>query len=286
VTFPAPFRATTSHRIEMTGPGRLRKDLSNDGWISGPETRPPFLHCPGREPSAYRALLGPLGIGPRCTASGCDWVEIEFVRGVELWQIEDLAVWAAAARALATTHHRLRDRAGCDVPFVVHDAHLAATWRMRAAASGMPAHVIAAHERAWEERLLALPATVIHGDSYASNVLVRRDGPTAEPDLVFIDWELVGIGPAVLDLAALTAGSWPEEAVDAMTRAYFETADDLSPSFSSWEERRSDLDAARLHLCVQWSGWAGGWRPPKAHRRDWVRDACAIVDRQTSEHRQ
>jgi Ser/Thr protein kinase RdoA (MazF antagonist) len=275
---PARFQAATSHRIELTGPGRLRKDLSDGAWLAEAGATRSSLHDPAREPAAYRSLLEPCGVGPRCLASGTDWVEIELVRGAELWQIGDLAVWVAAARALATTHDRLRSMADAAIPFLVHDDRLATKWRRRAAASGAPARVLDADERAWQ-RLQAVPATVIHGDMYPSNVLVRYDGTSKQAEIIFIDWELVGLGPAVLDVAALTAGSWPAETVDALTHGYFETASALDDSFADWETWCADLDAARLHLCVQWLGWAPGWRPPKAHRRDWLRDACAMVER-------
>jgi thiamine kinase-like enzyme len=114
---------------------------------------------------------------------------------------------------------------------------------------------------------------------YPSNVLTRYNESCPEPEVIFIDWELVGLGPAVLDLAALISGSLPAETVSAMTRAYYETASGLADSFADWESWSADLDAARLHVCIQWLGWAPGWRPPKAHRRDWLGDACALVER-------
>jgi hypothetical protein len=272
------FHAVTSHRIVKIAPDRLWKDLSPAGWLSKRGTRPAFVHDPEREPAAYRSVLGPSGVGPRCFSSGRDWLEIELVDGVELWQIGDVAVWVAAARALAATHHRLRNMAACRVPFMVHDAELATAWRLRAGGSGVPTSVLAAHERAWQ-RLQGAAPTVIHGDVYPSNVLVRSDAASPEPKIIFIDWELIGLGPAVLDVAAITAGAWYTPMGDAMTRGYYETASTLVDSLAPWESWCEELDAARLHLCVQWTGWASGWRPPKSHRRDWIRDARTILER-------
>ena len=58
------------------------------------------------------------------------------------------------------------------------------------------------------ERLLALPVGFIHGELYPSNVLVgERTGR-----ICAVDWEMAGIGPLLLDLAALTSGAWTQRA--------------------------------------------------------------------------
>src|SRR5947209_6646174 len=71
--------------------------------------------------------------------------------------------------------------------------------RLPAIAAGFPAVV---------ERLLALPRTLIHNEFYPSNVLIerRREGVRVCP----VDWEMAARGPALIDLAALTAGNWNE----------------------------------------------------------------------------
>ncbi len=65
---------------------------------------------------------------------------------------------------------------------------------------GSVAALASAHERALA-RLAGLPAVFVHGEFYASNILVS-------PGRVCpVDWEMAGIGPGVLDLAAL-ATAW------------------------------------------------------------------------------
>ena len=282
-----PFAPATSHRIDDVGDGLLRKDLRRDALIGAAVVaKPAFVHDPAREPAVYRALLTPLGIGARCHASGPDWVEVERVPGVELWQVGDVATWVAVAAWTAGLHARLTAAAalagaagpagpGNDggVPLLAHDAALAARWRARAAGAGVPAVVLDAHRRA-AERLSRSAPVVIHGDLYAANVLVRAQAGRVE--VYPVDWELAGRGPAVLDVAALTAGRWPAAARQAMARAYFDAA---GRPGGSWEEWSADLDAARLLVCVQWLGWAPGWTPPAEHRHDWLGEALQLAAR-------
>jgi hypothetical protein len=231
-----------------------------------------------------------LAIGPHCAASGADWIVIERVPGVELWQIGEADLWVRVAAHVARLHRQLAvallpghvgrgmaRKAGPSpadrVPLLVHDERLFATWRERAAAAGAPPAVLDAHRRA-TERLLAIRPTVLHGELYPSNILVRTVG--FRLDVWPVDWELAGIGPAVLDLAALTAGAWAEPQRETMARAYFDAA---GLPAGSWDGVLADLTAARLHLCVQWLGWAPGWNPPAEHAHDWLGEALQLAER-------
>ncbi|MGH2683850.1 MAG: phosphotransferase, partial [Actinomycetota bacterium] len=110
----------------------------------------------------------------------------------------------------------------------------------------------------------------IHGELYASNVLVDRtdDGLRVCP----VDWEVAAAGPGLVDLAALTAG-WNEPDREAIVSAYME------------EDSTADADAfhrglalCRLHLAVQWLGWSPDWRPPAEHAHDWLSEAAALAE--------
>lgn len=263
---------SSTHRIERVGEGRLRKDLSASGYMAKVAARPAFLEDPTREPSAYRNVLGPLAIGPRLIDSGGDWVVLEHVDAPELWQIGDVEVWTSVAAWVARMHTTFADEPGrCRrVPLISYDDALFELWRERAAANAASEVIIEAHRRA-TDRLLALPRVVLHGDLYASNLLVdhSNDGVRVWP----IDWELMGVGPAVLDLAALTAGNWSANDRNAMARAFFDAAN--YPRSDS--QRRGDLCAARLHLCVQWIGATPEWTSPAQHRHDWMGEALEMA---------
>jgi hypothetical protein len=262
------FPYASTHYIEEVGRNLLRKDLSAKSLVTGESARPGLLDDPTREPAAYRQVLIPLGIGPRCLATGDDWVLLERVAAPALWQIGDLTVWVEVARWVAALHHLLAAVDTTEVPLVSHDAALYRVWRKRAEQAGTPAIVLAAHDQA-SQRLLALPSVPIHGDLYPSNLLVEP-GP---PLVVWpVDWELLGRGPAVLDVASLISG-WEPGSRDAMAGAYRQAAGDLTWP-CAWDEA---LDAARLHVCVQWLGAPTSWTPPSAHTHDWLGEALDLA---------
>jgi aminoglycoside phosphotransferase len=263
----------------------LLKDLS-EGALLEPAARsgkPDFLRLPGREVAVYRSVLADAGVGtPACHAAhdeaGRSWLLLEHVPGIELYQVGDLETWCRAAAHLAVVHARLRAAAERDdLRLVRHDDDLLARWRERAArflhgradAAAVLA-LLVAHERA-ARQLCELPRVLLHGDLYASNILVDP----ASPRVSLVDWELAGAGPAVLDLAALTSGGWSEEQRRRMALAYL----DASGSPGSAAELLDAVDAARLHLCVQWLGWAERWQPPREHAHDWWAEAQALVAR-------
>jgi hypothetical protein len=123
------------------------------------------------------------------------------------------------------------------------------------------------------ERLAALPPTFIHGEFYASNVLVGS--VDAATRVCPIDWELAAVGPGLLDLAALSTGKWGGAERESIALAY---ADALSDPPRSREEFLEAVDLCRLHIAVQWLGWAGDWRPPRAHRYDWLSEATRLAE--------
>jgi thiamine kinase-like enzyme len=118
------------------------------------------------------------------------------------------------------------------------------------------------------ERLIALPVTFIHGEFYASNVLVESNGRTR---ICPIDWEMAGIGPSLIDLAALASGKWTDERRTELAAAYL----DAAPS----AEFLADLDCCLLHLAVQWLGWSADWQPPAEHAHDWAGEAVRLAEK-------
>jgi hypothetical protein len=264
------------------------KDLA---WSAlGEEARfakPEFLHDPLREPAVYASVLAPRKLGPRYYGSAVDastdrhWLFVERVEGRELYQVGDLELWRAVARWLGEMHsgfagdlerHVERGR------LIEYDEPYYRRWIERArefaAAPGQPRSRPDALEWIGErydrvvEGLLDLPRTVIHGEFYASNVLVTGEAHT--PRVCPVDWELAASGPGLVDLAALVSGSWANEDREAIISAYRSAA----MAFS-----RDQLDLARLHLAVQWTGWAPpSWIPPEGQRHDWLGEALALAE--------
>jgi Ser/Thr protein kinase RdoA (MazF antagonist) len=253
--------------LEVDGRALLLKDLSPRALTERARAaKVDFLHEPRREIEVYRSLLEGADLGtPALAASVVEperdryWLIVEKVRGTELYQagLED---WPRAARWLARLHDRF---AGLDPPEFLarYDKPYFECWPDRAGVSlaGYPAVA---------ERLARLPATLVHGEPYASNVLLAGER------VCVVDWELAGVGPGVLDLAALTLGLAEEEAsvlVDAYRDA-LERPPDAA-------RLRSDLDCARLHLALQWLGWSREWAPPPEHAVDWQAELPRLAER-------
>jgi len=269
------------------------KNLSRAALVEAARhARPSFLHDSRREIETYRTILreGCLGTATwygAVVAPPLDryWLFIERVAGTVLWQIGDLSAWHDVARWLARLHARFADRStrpAHEVPLLTYDGAFYRRWLTRArAAVGASddsraarfAHLADRYERA-VEALAALPKTFIHGELYASNVLVQQtsSGRRVCP----IDWEMAAIGPGPIDLAALTAGSWSEDDRRAMALAYH-----AALPAGTWTAAAllDALEYCRLHLAVQWLGWAEGWTPPPEHAHDWLGEALRVAER-------
>jgi hypothetical protein len=240
------------------------KDVGPRGLSAGAQAaKPEFLRDPCREIAAYRLLEGrDLGTA-RCYAAVADpegeryWLFLEKVGGVELFQVGEMELWQQAMRWLARLHDELGPPPENET-FLRYDAAFLERWAERA-------RMIAGVEpprRYGEiaERLASLPRTFLHGELYASNVKVDGDRVCA------VDWEMAAVGPAVIDVAALTSGSgWTEEQRRVLVDTYLGA---LARSPEP-EEFDCDLACARLHLALQWLGWAQGWTPPREHVQDW-----------------
>jgi aminoglycoside phosphotransferase (APT) family kinase protein len=275
------------------------KDLGQAALLEAArEAKPPFLYDPRREIEVYGRILAPLGLRTAaCHGSVTDeraaryWLFLEKVRGKELFQVGELGAWEEAARWLASLHSRLASQAAqlaSAAGLIRYDAEHYRVWMRRAQAfpgrldGAGPAtrsrlERLAARYEDVVRRLLSLPVTVIHGDYYPSNVLVcpSSGGWRVCP----VDWEMAGLGPGLIDLAALTAGKWSGEQRAALVRAYREALPPGDAATDSPEPFADALDLCRLHLAVQWLGWSAGWSPPPEHRYDWLGEALSLADR-------
>lgn len=229
---------------------------------------------PGREAEAYRDVLGPWGHDvPACYGAAGRWLVLESVDGIPLWQSGDLEVWEAAARWLAGLHarplpqgcrHLLRYDAAC-----LHG-------RLARAVAQVPDGALDGVAAVWERavaRVSAWPRAVVHGDYHPSNLLVAREG--GESRIRPVDWELAGIGPGLLDLAALTSGAWRAADRERIAVAYQRALP--AAARGSCAELLDALAHCRLLHAVQWLGCSPGWSPPPEHAHDWLGEATALA---------
>jgi len=85
-----------------------------------------------------------------------------------------------------------------------------------------------------------------------------------------LDWELAGVGPLLMDLAALTAGTWTTGQRTALAMSYHAALDPQSEIWLPPDAFLRALDCCRVQLAVQRIGWAEQWTPPAAHAQDWL----------------
>jgi len=260
-----------------------RPHLGLGGRRCGPE----FLFDPRRSIAVYEELLSGHWDAATFRGSLVDperrryWLFLARFNGSPLDEIGDWFAWEAAAAWLGTFHRAMTAIAADppqSVPLLRYDATLFRTSMRRALlfARSWPIarrrrleRMRHAHE-AVVERLNAEPVTIIHGDFHASNVLVAS---TAAPLICSVDWELAGIGPGLLDLAALASGNVSDEQRRSLVDAYRSSLGDLTPDGRASNDAFEILGYCLLQLSIQWMGWDEQWRPPPDQARDWLADA-------------
>lgn len=255
----------------------LLKDLGGAPVLAR-SVKPAFLRDPLREIEVYREILGPRRLGTaHCYGSVVDpdqgrhWLLLEHVPGVELWQIGELSIWQEAARWLAQLHETCREVK--HPRLLQYDRGFYERWLHRALAVSRDPRLqpIAAGFPTVIDRLLALPVTLIHNEFYPSNVLIERRGTSVR--VCPVDWEMAARGPALIDLAALTAGKWSGQERSSIVTAYVEARQGSMDTANL----RSELACCRLVLALRWLGWSQEWEPPPEHAQDWVRVAVAAA---------
>jgi Phosphotransferase enzyme family len=264
----------------------LFKDVSPRGLSAAARAaKPDFLYDPRREIRTYVEALNPLRLGTavcfgavEAPESGRYWLFLEKVAGRELYQVGEFRIWQESAAWLAGLHDRFAARAASlrqTIPLLQYDGDYYRLWPKRALAFvGNAANdetrrrlerIAAGYERV-VERLTSLPVTLMHGEFYASNVLVGQT-PTGLR-VCPVDWEMAAVGPGLIDLAALSAGRWTEAQKAELATAYGSPDDEFLAS----------LRCCRLHLAMQWLGWAAEWSPPPEHAHDWLAEALTLAE--------
>lgn len=262
--------------------------------------KPRILYDPRREIAVYERILAPFDVGaPRFYGSAIDeprgryWLFIERVPGVPLTEVGDFEVWKRASAWLASMHGRVAHdprlaRAAAEVPLVRYDRAQARVWMERAqwylhADETQPrssrlrfAALLWQYEGVLDE-IAAQPAGFVHGEFFASNVLVET--ATGQMRVRPVDWEVAGVGPMLMDLAALTAGGWTEEQRAELANGYRAVIGEESGTVWPHDDFMRALDCCRLQLAVQRLGWARQWTPPATQSQDWLGEALAVADR-------
>jgi aminoglycoside phosphotransferase (APT) family kinase protein len=274
--------------IEKSGKrfGLVIKDSGRSRASAAMSGKPEFLYHPLREVLVYREILSALGSGvPRYYGSAHDerldhvYLILEHVQGRELWQVGDFSSWLQVAARLARQHAILRRflfSPQChDIPLVEYSERMANAWLGRANrfTSSMPrvtkllaaaSRILTTHGRDFYSQ----PPTIVHGDFYPANLLLR-DVAVEATHLCVIDWEIAGRGPGLLDLAALIAGKWTADERRELATAYYEGMPQTSDIRQDRQQFDRQLAHARLQTAIRWLGWSQSWQPPAQQRNDW-----------------
>lgn len=292
-------------RVELEEGRTLSLIFKNLSWPAiikeARGVKPEFLYEPNREIGMYEAVLpshdwGTAHFYGGMVDSGIQryWLFLEHIPGEKLRFVGEFDTWLRASRWLARMHAAYQmdsaqlNAAQESARLLRYDAMFYYRWMERA---GAYLHRIASdrnrsdhllfvrladrYDRA-VSALAALPRTLIHGDFFASNVLVVNGGEA--PRICPVDWELSAVGPGLVDLAALIAGGWSDDERLALARGYYEEMARAGIPMAPFEDYIRSLNLCRLHLAVQWLGWSTEWTPPSEERQDWLYEALHLAD--------
>lgn len=285
--------------VQLEDATRVRlvmKDLSRDSMIEDARrARPDFLCDAEREIKVYRSVLphGPAGTaqwyeGSATTGDQRHWLLLERVGGPPLWQVGRISAWKRAAAWIGCFHRSfsplraqtLATGAGA----LVYDADFYWCWMDRAqrfaAGDSARRRILDGVARQYEAavpRLARLPRTIIHGEFYASNIVV---GAGRNTRVCPVDWEMTALGPGLVDLAALTAG-WAAPTQRALARAYLAASSGARSGkrVALPREFSIDLDRCRMYLAIRMLGWSDAWTPPASHAQNWLAEVVRLSNR-------
>ena len=277
----------TIEELEVTIDGRpikvIFKNLSRNAIVSSAAgVKPEFLYAPMREVNVYRRIHPLLEMDTAQLYGlvvdqfiGRYWLFLGNVAAPELYQFGNIEVWIKAARWLAGLHasHASDPESARSVApqLLKHDVVYYQTWFQRALSFlGCAMEPIESCYNDAIDYLLRLPRTLIHGEFYASNVLVKKWGTNIR--ICPIDWEMAAVASGILDVAALASGNWSRSQRLSIAKAWY----DSLPERLRPPDLVTAFDCAQLQISVQWLGWSDRWRPPRQQSHDWLDEALRI----------
>ena len=258
-------------------------DHQDPGYSKGPEY----------EAAVYRHVLDPLGLSTQRAYSEdtneptSRWLVLEYVEGDRPCQVLNQTAAMATAAAWIGRFHAVNEARVETLELRFLDRTTVGDYRRwarrtfdfartRVEPDSRLTTLSHRYDRV-AELLAAQPPTVIHGDYYTDNILLR-DGAG---DVCPLDWEDAVVGVGFLDLASLTNG-WHDEVISACEEAYLRARWPAGPPAN----HRVVLGAARVHLLCRLLGEAQGW--PDADLWSWWLDllrtaAADLAERWTEE---
>jgi len=267
------------------------KDLNPDHQIEGArKVRAGDLGPSHHELRVYQQILSEADLGsPQLYAvrwdpsHGIYWIFLEDVGKSRLRDCRNYERWVPAARWAARFHATTRNLHASQTSFlpvwdVAHYQGCAERVRkILPGLSGQDRLLVAEALDHYEHRIdwfAALPKSVIHGQFFGKNIMLRRRN-AAHP-LAVIDWETAALGPGGFDLVSVSSGMWTGDQRQAMWRAYFDEYQTRAGASRSWENFCRELGELEIYQALEWLGW---WRNRSVSRNfgRWIKELARIT---------
>jgi hypothetical protein len=254
--------------------------------------KPQFMWDAERERATYESILAPLDVeaarycGSYESLSGVRYLVLEHVAGSPLWQFGEIEAWREAARWLARLHvHVPADMvagSAAAAHLLQYNRQFYDCWmhRARTFQDDGNALVVRLGERhsLVADWLSQQAPAFLHGEFYASNILVDRRSDTSfvvRP----VDWEMAALGPPLMDLACLLAGRWSDHDRADVAKTYYEERAANGGNVPRSEDYLRTLDYCLIHLSIRNLGWSRDWSPPPDRDHDWLGEALRLCDK-------
>ena len=283
-------------RVSLDGDEPLRvffKDLNPDHQMEKARTVREFdLEHGRRELRMYLSLLSPEHFGTLHLYAfrwepdhGRFWIFLEDAGRTVLHNTLDLPHWTATARWAARFHAATRDLPEAQTSFLPRydrPHYRGCVERVEKILPSLDAperELVGRGLDCYVERIAwleALPRSVIHGQFFGKNVMLR-EGSTARR-IVVIDWETAALGPSTFDLVSLTSGKWTAAQRHAMWTAYFEQYQAETGQRMGWEDFRRQLAGVALYQSLEWLAWWGHHRSLSRHFANFKRELGTVLD--------
>ena len=283
-------------RVSLDGEKPLRvffKDLNPDHQMEKARTvRESDLEHGRRELQMYQSLLSPERFGTlHLYASRWEpdhrrfWIFLEDGGRTLLRNTLHLPHWTAAARWAARFHAATRDLPEAQTSFLPRydrEHYRRCVDRVEKILPNLDTRereLVGRGLDCYAERIAwldALPRSVIHGQFFGQNVMLRSGSTTRR--IVAIDWETAALGPGTFDLVSLTSGKWTAAQRHAMWATYFEQYQAETGQRMGWEDFRRQLAGVALYQSLEWLAWWGHHRSLSRHFANFMRELGTVLD--------
>lgn len=243
-----------------------------------------------QELRVYRRILSRVNLGtPQLysvrwePARGTYWLFLEDIGGARLRDSRNYKRWVPAAQWAARFHARTRSLPPSATRFLpVYDGRhfRRCAEKVRSILPGLQPQDLQlveaglAHYANRLEWFAALPRTIIHGQYFGKNIMLRPLNHI-QP-LAVIDWETAALGPGTYDLCSISSGRWTERQRFAMWRAYFDEYCTEAKLARNWQEFCEEAREMELYQALEWLAW---WRNRSVSHNfgRWIKELKRIV---------